>query len=217
MDTTRCVGTRAGALCALACLSVGWLAACAGRGESSGNLVANPGAEEGASTFDASPIDVPGWQVIDGASVVAYGSPDYPSSLHPGPPARGSSFFAGGASSDASALTQAIDVSDHAEAIDGGGVVCELSAYLGGWEAQNDAAYVAVGFYAGATDLGGRAMIGPVLAQHRGFLTGLLPRSTTTAVPPGTRTIVLGLGFARLEGTANDGYADDVSVVLHGI
>jgi hypothetical protein len=61
------------------------------------------------------------------------------------------------------------------------------------------------------------ATIGPVTSTDRGGVTGLLLRSTSGSLPVGARTAVVTLTLTRLEGTANDGYADDLSLVLTGI
>lgn len=59
---------------------------------------------------------------------------------------------------------------------------------------------------------------------HTGFgagirliLTGVLFRSTSGSLPVGARSAVVILTLTRLEGTANDGYADSLSLALIGI
>ena len=61
------------------------------------------------------------------------------------------------------------------------------------------------------------ATIGPVASADRSATTGLLFRSTSASLPVGVRTAVVTLTLTRLEGTANDGYADNLSLVLTGI
>ena len=57
----------------------------------------------------------------------------------------------------------------------------------------------------------GAAAIGPVTAADRSDQTGLLARSATGLVPEGTRSVDLTVALTRLEGTNNDGYADNIS------
>ena len=59
--------------------------------------------------------------------------------------------------------------------------------------------------------------LAPVLAADRSTTTGLLRRSATGPVPVGTRSILVGLDLLRLSpGSYNDGYADDLSLILWG-
>ncbi len=62
----------------------------------------------------------------------------------------------------------------------------------------------------------GYVIIGPVTSTNRNNATALLYRSTTNAVPSGTRIIQVLLIMTRVEGNYNDGYADDISIVLTG-
>ncbi len=66
---------------------------------------------------------------------------------------------------------------------------------------------------AGAASIGS-ASIGPVTAADRANATGMLLRAAGGAVPVGTRTIDVVLQMTRLSGSYNDGYADDLSLVL---
>jgi hypothetical protein len=51
-----------------------------------------------------------------------------------------------------------------------------------------------------------------VTAQDRGSITKLLARSASGAVPQGTRKIAVRLDAARVQGSYNDGYADNLSL-----
>jgi len=53
-----------------------------------------------------------------------------------------------------------------------------------------------------------------VLAADRNRATGLVLRSASAPVPPGTRRIAVTLTMTRTEGTSNDGYADNLSLTL---
>ncbi len=43
-----------------------------------GNVLVNPGAEDGAASLDGGPVPVPGWVTEGGFTVVAYGTPGTP-------------------------------------------------------------------------------------------------------------------------------------------
>jgi hypothetical protein len=184
------------------------------RRQISGNLLVNGDAETGnatASGYDA--VTIPGWQTQGLPTVVAYGDPGgFPSATTPGPPSRGKNFFAGGALGNSS-LTQSIDVSKAAAAIDAGGVTSELSGWLGGYGSQKDNAQVIATYYnASGTSLG-TSRIGPVTPSERSNATKLLYRSSQASVPVGTRSIGVVLENTVSTGY-DDGYADDLSLTL---
>jgi hypothetical protein len=60
----------------------------------------------------------------------------------------------------------------------------------------------------------GRVQIGGFRAADRGNVTKLMRDSRTGLVPPGTRNILLTFTANRETGPYNDGYADDLSLVL---
>jgi hypothetical protein len=200
------------------------------------NLIVNGDAEQGTGSTDGTVVvAVPSWAVANNGNVLIYGATGgYPTATDPGPPSRGLNFFSGGPNDTVSTLAQSIDVSVYAAAIRQGAVTFALSGWLGGYSSQDDNATVTISFLdaagadAGATDAGnavdagdagaplGTATIGPVLASDRGSATGLLLRTTTGLVPPGTVAIAVQVTMTRLSGTANDGYADSLSLTLTG-
>ena len=123
-------------------------------------------------------------------------------------------------------------MSGGAAAIDSGAVTFNLSGFLGGWEDQGDNAVVRATFKDPngnaikvgefCFDIGLREIcfdlfsvaIGPVTPGDRGNVTSLLFRSTSGAVPAGTRTIEVAMEMTREDGNDNDGYVDNVSLVL---
>jgi hypothetical protein len=179
----------------------------------------NGDAESGTGSSDGSVVvsSIPGWTTTGEANVVQYGaSGGYPASTDPGPSDRATNFFAGGPNDATSTFTQTIDLSAYATQIDSGAIGYLLSAYLGGYSTQDDNASLAITFF-GAGDAGtalGTGSIGPVLAADRGSVTGLFSRTGTGSVPVGTRSVQVVLTMTRVEGTANDGYADDLSLRL---
>ena len=57
--------------------------------------------------------------------------------------------------------------------------------------------------------------IGPVTASDRGNVTTLLRREQRVTVPAGTRSLIVVIDATRAAGAYDDGYADNVSVVLN--
>ncbi len=182
------------------------------------NLIVNGDAETGASATDNVGVQRPnGWVVSGSLTQVQYGSRGgFPSSSTPGPADRGAALFAGGPSNLNATGTQAIDLTGDAASVDGGGLGFTLAGYLGGFAAQGDNATLTVSFQ---DDYGkdlATASIGPVTSADRGFATGLLARSGSGVVPVGARKAQVVLLFTRTEGAYNDGYADNLSLVLGG-
>jgi hypothetical protein len=184
------------------------------------NLIVNGNAETGPGSADGTTLPVPnapGWTLTGNLTVVQYNAPGgFPLSTDPGPPARGANYFAGGDNNASSSAAQTINVAAGAATIDAGTAAYSLSAWLGGFSTQDDNATLTVTFRnAGATAIGS-ATIGPVTAADRGSATGMLLRNAAGAVPAGTRTIDVVLQLTRVSGTYNDGYADELSLVLAG-
>src|SRR5262249_22704078 len=92
--------------------------------------------------------------------------------------------------------------------------VFDLSAYLGGFEDQEDHAVLTVTFLDRDGKKLGEAQVGPVTALERKKTTGLLLRSTRGKVPAGVRKLVIRLTFTRFSGSDNDGSADNLSLVF---
>lgn len=180
------------------------------------NLIVNGDAETGSGSPDGDTIfSVPNWTTSGAFNVVKYGAPGgFPTITDPGPASRGKNFFAGGPANASSSATQAINIADGAVTIDGGLVTFGLTGYLGGFSTQGDNAVLTLTFLnAGAVSLG-TATIGPVTNTDRGDATGLLSRSTTGTVPVGTRSLSVTLQMTRTNGSYNDGYADNLSLIL---
>jgi hypothetical protein len=109
---------------------------------------------------------------------------------------------------------QLIDVSARAPAIDNGKTPFRLSGHLGGYAEQEDNAVLTATFVSAEGKRLGTASIGPVTAVDRNRESKLLERHTSGKVPVGTRRIEVQLKMARVEGQYNDGYADNLSLVL---
>ena len=154
---------------------------------------------------------IPGWTITGDPSPCAYG-PAFggPLLTSPGPPDRGQNFFAGG-NVIRSTMSQTIDVSAFASQIDSAaGIICTFSAYLGGYQNQNDNAKIT----ATLRGFGSPSILGPVFAAERNNITGLILKSAAGPLPAGTRFIDIVIEFTRTDGTGNDGYADNISLIL---
>jgi hypothetical protein len=193
----------------------------------SGNLLANPGGEDGAAspTGASTGSSIPGWGT--GPAVVRYGTAGgFPTST--GPSVAGNQFFAGGDNTPNSGtfanettMDQTIDVSGAASEINAGTVEATMTACLGGYAAQED--YSAINLEADGTnggtafsqEVGAGAAFGPTAAQ-RGNQTELLPAGFAGNVPTGTTSFVAVVRFERRSGlhTYNDGYADNIQLIL---
>jgi hypothetical protein len=170
-----------------------------------GNLVVNPGAEAAG-----------GWSFEGNFTTMPYSDDlGFPTPAQSASWAGGANFFAGGPETPAGAATQTVDVAVAAREIDAGRVTLALSALIGGYEDQEDAATVtatsldALGAPLAATSLASATV------DDRRAQTTLLPRSATGPVPRGSRTIVVRLASTRAGGAFNDGYVDNVSLTLH--
>ena len=167
------------------------------------NLISNGGAES----------DLAGWFSAGGEMASQfYGAPGgFPGSGH------GSRFFYGGDAGE-STIFQDISLSGGASQIDLGLVRADLSAHLGGFDWQGDHAILQVQWLNGTGGVIRTDSAPTVTAENRGGVTTLLPRSLANIpLPAGTRTARVVLQSVRHEGTANDGYADNLSLVLEQV
>jgi hypothetical protein len=182
-----------------------------------GNLLVNPGAEAGTGATDASTIvPPPGWTVESTFTVVRYGAPDFPTAADGTALGGGANFFAGGPGGATSAATQVVDVSGAAAEIDAGNVAATLGAQLGGYATQTDRATVTASFLSAIGGPLGTLALPEVTATDRNSVTALIARSASAAVPANTRRISVRIDAIRDAGSYNDGYIDNVSLVLGG-
>lgn len=183
------------------------------------NLIVNGDAEAAAGTDGGSvAASVPGWTRSGTFTTVAYDTKNtgnFPTPSDPGPPDRGKNFFAGGPTGDRSGAVQVIDVSDAGTVLDTGRVTYTFSAWLGGYRGQDDQVQLTAQFMGAAGGVLATASLPTVLDSDRGGKTALLLKSTTGAVPAGTRSIRVDMEVTRRAGTANDGYADDLALVMN--
>lgn len=183
------------------------------------NLVTNPRAEMGTGSASGDVVvAIPGWVTTGNFTLVQYGAVNaagaFPTLTSPGPPQRGTQFFAGGPNNASSSATQAISIAADSAEVDTGRVVFRLAGYLGGFDAQGDNAVLSATFLSGSGATLGGGSVGPVTAAERASVSGLLLRETTGSVPAGTRTIELRMLMTRLNPSYNDGYVDNIALSL---
>jgi hypothetical protein len=181
------------------------------------NLIKNPGAEAGPGAVDRVGIVAPPqWTITGNVTAAAYGSPGMPNDSTPGPPKRGENFFAGGPLNALSKLEQRINVKALADQINTGNIGYSLAGYLGGRLNEDDNVAVTIDFAdADGVALGSGNGLEAVLASARGDITSLLRRKARGAVPINTQFILVTLTFTRSASSYNDGYADQLSLILN--
>ncbi len=182
------------------------------------NLITNGNAEAGKGSPNGKVVKVKKWKVSGSFTAIQYGSDNYLTRTSPGPgprpKVRGKNFFAGGATSAVSSATKTINVSSIGKNIDASGVLFKMSGFFGGFSFHNDNAVLSAEFVNAAKQTISQVSIGSVLAADRGSVSGLLFRNLNGVIPPGTRKIRLVLTMIRTDGNYNDGYADNLSLVL---
>jgi hypothetical protein len=190
-------------------------AAPAGAAVPSGNLLVNPGAEAAPGATDSvAQLPLPGWTVESTFTAVQYGTPAFLTLADSAALGGGVNFFAGGPGGATSAATQVVDVSGAAAEIDAGKVAATLSALLGGYSGQTDHAAVTATFLNAAGAPAGAVGLPTVTSTDRNLTTTLIARTASGALPAGTRQIAVRIDAIRDDGSYNDGYIDNVSLVL---
>lgn len=182
------------------------------------NLITNGDAEAGPGTNNAALLEpIPGWTRRDAIDVQLYASSSGGSLAltDPGPSDRGNNYFTGGVNSAQSSITQTIDISAASALLSQGNIQFTLSAWLGGWESQDDNARLSIQFVSASGQVLSTASVGPVLAAERHNATGLIQHSTAGKVPGSTVKVLVTLTITREAGGYNDGSADDLSLMFH--
>lgn len=181
------------------------------------NLIKNGDAEEGpAVLFDEIEKRQPPhhWTDIEGEMCISkYGKGAGGELAEAESRGDGENYFWGGKVGN-STIEQIVDLSEASEWIDKGIVTFELSGLLGGYRRQNDRAFLLAEFLDKNGGVLASVQIEPVTNADRNNATTMVFRETTGNVPEGTQSIRFELNAIRAEGTANDGYADELSMVL---
>ena len=97
--------------------------------------------------------------------------------------------------------------------------MCDVSAWLGGYSDQEDSAQLTIEFRSNTAVNLNSITLGPVTTLERSNQTGLRYRSSSLPVPAKTGRIHAELLLMRKSdaGPWNDGYADNLSIILHGL
>jgi hypothetical protein len=181
------------------------------------NLIANGDAERGPVGSSADNVAIGGWSDSGPMTILPYDFEDtsqaYLASSDPGPDDRGTRYFWGGIGAS-STVSQTISLADIAYLVDLGVVTYDLSGWLGGFSVQNDQIQLTASFRNASNEEMAVATLRPVTAADRNFQTGLMLREAGGAVPAGARSVLLTLTATRFAGTANNGFADNLSLVL---
>ena len=183
-----------------------------------GNLLANPGAEQGTlATNDTASPAPPRWTRTGAFTSVRYGTVAGPFAFPPLDVADalrgGDGFFAAGPGGAAS-LTQVVDVSRWAPEIDArAGARAHLSALLGGFRRSEDRAVVSAEFRGPTGVRRGGFALDTVTAAERANATMLIARVAERRLPRLTRTIAVTVRAAAPGGSYNDAYADEIALV----
>lgn len=181
------------------------------------NIIVNGDAEASAGAPDFATTSAPSsWLVTSNFSAVQYaaGSAVDLNTADSIAVGGGTNYFAGGPSNASASAAQIIDISDLSAAIDAGSLTFALSALIGGFATQGDNMVFSATFLdVGAVSLG-LTSLGPVTPADRSNESQLLARSANGTVPVGTRSIEIEMLATRLAGAYNDGYADNLSLVL---
>jgi hypothetical protein len=182
-----------------------------------GNLLHNPGAEQGEAAVDdrASPAP-PHWDRTGAFTSVRYGTVSgafaFPSLTAAALLRGGDAFFAGGPGG-AATLRQVVDVARFAPEIDARAGSVRLSALLGGFRASEDHAVVTAAFLGPFGRQRGHVTLASVSAAERGFETMLTARVARRGLPRLTRGIAVTVRAPAPGGGYNDAYVDDVALV----
>jgi hypothetical protein len=88
------------------------------------NLLKNPGAESGAAGTGTQVLPIPGWKTTSNFTVVAYGTPGYPTETF------GDQMFACGPHTAKATAAQVIPIRGHDQQIDKGHIAMDLSVRI---------------------------------------------------------------------------------------
>jgi hypothetical protein len=187
-----------------------------------GNLLQNPGAEDGpGATSDADVSPPPSWNPGPGFTAVQYGTGQLPDRSVSESINGLNNFFAGGPENQVGVSFgfQEVSLAAAAPEIDAGGQQMTLSGHLGGFAGQEDNMFVSVIL----TDENDQAVAGATIAgptdAERGGRTGFRRRSQPVinfngqpVIPPGARKATVVMQASRDSGSYNDAYADNLSL-----
>jgi len=188
-----------------------------------GNLIRNPGAEAGQpSQSGETTVPIPDWTTTSAFTVAPYGgggAPDFftfPPLSESQRIGGGKNFFAGGFKAGTSTASQTIAVAAAAPFIDQHLVAASLGAWLGGYLSEPDPGTVTAEFVGGSGATLSSLAIGPVTPEERDRDLKFVQKAGVADVPTGTRAIRVTMTGVQVDGTYDDAYFDNLSLVLDG-
>ena len=99
--------------------------------------------------------------------------------------------------------------------IDSQSITFNFSAWVGGFDLQDDAAQVSLAFLdQNNTTLASITTLGPVLSSHRSDITSLMFQQAIGLVPVGARSFLVMVNMTRTYGVTNDGSVDNIIVAF---
>jgi hypothetical protein len=173
------------------------------------SVIVNGGVDSGGPA-DPSIQVPPGWQTTGQFDALQYGGSDAP----PPPTATSGPNYMWGGQAALSTGTQTINLSGAAPEIAGGMVSAQLDGDLGGFQDQEDNAAVDLVWLDAQGLQLGTLRLNPVTAAERGNRSLFVRRSATGGVPAATASVRITVTMTRLGGSDNDGYADNISLLL---
>ena len=181
------------------------------------NLIFNGDAEyeRGYANYTGAPdASVPGWEDPSWMTTILYGAGEgFPTQADLLPEEHGRNFFSGGGTTDVTWIEQSIPLGSLRSEI-AGGIRYELSAWLGGYADQEDSCSFSATFYGEDDGPLDTVVLGPVTIDDRRGATAFRFVDAGGNVPIETRRVVVRLRAEAVTGM-NDGYADNLSLILH--
>jgi hypothetical protein len=103
-----------------------------------------------------------------------------------------------------------------ASLIDSQSVWFNFSAWLGGYQGQNDNAQVSLTFIDQTNQkVGSTTTLGPIFDADRGGIDALVFRQANGLIPAGARSFLVMVTITRIAGLTNDGCIDNIAVLLY--
>lgn len=183
------------------------------------NFIQNADAEAGpgANSF-SSTAPLPGWTTTPNFTPCRYsiGGADDLNDADAAAINGGLNYFTGGPETASSTASQVIDISSLADQIDSNNLVATIGGMFGGFLNQNDRLTASAIFRdADGVELA-TVSAGGVTASDRANETKLIPRSTNSRIPIGTRSVLIRLTGVRTDGVYCDGFADNLKFEITG-
>jgi uncharacterized protein (TIGR03437 family) len=177
------------------------------------NLIVNGNAEAGpgVGANNVFPPSIPGW-TSKGANVITYASGYGIATTDTVPTGAGKNYFANG--STASSMSQTVDLSSGAGAIDAGIVSYDTSGYFGGYADFDDSATMVVSYLSGTGATLSTVSLGGLKAVDRNG-SGLYLRRTVGPIPAGTRSATVVVNYTITATSQNNAAADNLALILN--